>query len=43
MASHLGLKKMQCLGLEKKQKLPAIVQYMLNNISKNYGPVLPYF
>jgi hypothetical protein len=31
------------LGLAKNQKLLVIVKHMLNNISKNYGPVFPYF
>jgi hypothetical protein len=42
MASHLGLKKIQCEG-NKKQKLLVIVQHMLNNISKNYGPFFRIF
>jgi hypothetical protein len=43
MASHLGLGKKTWLGLAKKQKKIFIVQHMLKNISKNYGPVFAYF
>jgi hypothetical protein len=43
MAPHLGLEKIVWLGLAKKQKLLFIVQHMLKNKSKNYGPVFPYF
>jgi hypothetical protein len=31
MASHLGLEKIPCLGLSKKQKLLFNVQHMLKN------------
>jgi hypothetical protein len=43
MAPHLGLEKIAWKGLAKKQKLPVIVQHMIKNLSKNYGPVFPYF
>jgi hypothetical protein len=43
MAPHFGLEKITWLGLAEKQKLLCIVQQMLENISKNYGPVFPYF
>jgi hypothetical protein len=43
MPSHFGLKKIAWLGLAKKQKLLVIAQHIFNNISKNYGPIFPYF
>jgi hypothetical protein len=43
MAPHLGLEKTAWLGLAKKQKFLFIVQHVFKNISKNYGPVFPYF
>jgi hypothetical protein len=43
MPSHFGLNKIAWLGLAKKQNFLLIVQHMLKNISKNYGPVFPYF